>query len=426
MKEIFPHQNDAGSVSLSQHYALLLGLRAPWRVAQVDLVLAERRLEIWLEADLRGAGLCCPDCGRACFVHDHAPARRWRHLDAMGFETRLQARVPRVTCPEHGVKTVAVPWAAPHGRFTLAFEAFVLEVLRASASVEATAQLLGLDWKTVQAIMERAVTRGLGRRELSEVNAVGFDEKSFRRGQSYISHLCDLRGARVLAVVEGRDQAAAQQLWQELPEAVRGRVEDAVMDMSAGFAAAARCEAPQARITFDKYHVASYLNRAVDQTRRAEHKELTARGEDILKGQRYLFLFNPASLRADQSQALERLLQANLKAGQAWAFKELFTEFWAQPDAEQGRAFLRQWCARVKRTRLMALKKVALLLERHWEGLRNYFVHRLTNALCEGFNSKIQQLKSAARGFRSFAHYRTRILFFLGKLDLSVPVPVSH
>jgi len=33
-------------------------------------------------------------------------------------------------------------------------------------------------------------------------------------------------------------------------------------------------------------------------------------------------------------------------------------------------------------------------------------------------NSKIQSLKSAARGFRNFQNYRTRILFFCGKLDL--------
>jgi len=38
----------------------------------------------------------------------------------------------------------------------------------------------------------------------------------------------------------------------------------------------------------------------------------------------------------------------------------------------------------------------------------------------DGFNSKIQQIKTAARGFRSFENYRTRILFFLGDLDLSV------
>ena len=115
-----------------------------------------------------------------------------------------------------------------------------------------------------------------------------------------------------------------------------------------------------------------------------------------------------------------------MKAGQAWAFKELFSEFWNQPDRASGGAFLRQWCSRVKKTRLNALKKVVAMIERHFEGLLNYFVHRLTNALCEGFNSKIQQLKSAARGFRSFWNYRTRILFFLGRLDLSVSYAPGH
>ncbi|HHY86947.1 MAG TPA: transposase, partial [Verrucomicrobia bacterium] len=35
-----------------------------------------------------------------------------------------------------------------------------------------------------------------------------------------------------------------------------------------------------------------------------------------------------------------------------------------------------------------------------------------------GLNSKVQMIKSNARGFRNFENYRTRILFFCGKLDL--------
>jgi len=38
--------------------------------------------------------------------------------------------------------------------------------------------------------------------------------------------------------------------------------------------------------------------------------------------------------------------------------------------------------------------------------------------MSEGLNSAIQKLKATARGFRNFAHFRTRILFFLGKLNL--------
>jgi transposase len=37
---------------------------------------------------------------------------------------------------------------------------------------------------------------------------------------------------------------------------------------------------------------------------------------------------------------------------------------------------------------------------------------RITNATSGGFNSAIQALNDAARGFRSFQNYKTRILFF--------------
>jgi transposase len=54
-----------------------------------------------------------------------------------------------------------------------------------------------------------------------------------------------------------------------------------------------------------------------------------------------------------------------------------------------------------------------------------YVQHRITNAMAEGFNSKIQSLKANARGFRSFSSYRIRILFYCGKLDL-LPPETSH
>jgi transposase len=103
-------------------------------------------------------------------------------------------------------------------------------------------------------------------------------------------------------------------------------------------------------------------------------------------------------------------------------WKELFAEFWQQPDALGGHAFFKNWHKQVMRSRIDPLKKVARMLARHLEGLLNYFEHRITNAIAEGFNSRIQARKAAARGFRSFKNYRTRILFFCGKLNLSPSV----
>jgi transposase len=68
--------------------------------------------------------------------------------------------------------------------------------------------------------------------------------------------------------------------------------------------------------------------------------------------------------------------------------------------------------------RLKPMVAVAQLLKRHLPNLLTYLKHPITNAVTEGLNSKIQSLKSAARGFRNFQNYRTRILFFCGKLEL--------
>ena len=64
---------------------------------------------------------------------------------------------------------------------------------------------------------------GLLRRSVEEVRHVGLDEKRFRRGQSYISVLVDIdaEAPRVLAEAEGRTQADAELLLEELPESQR-------------------------------------------------------------------------------------------------------------------------------------------------------------------------------------------------------------
>jgi transposase len=117
---------------LQQHYALLLGVGSPWEVKTVELKLEQKQVEIELGWQW-GAATQCPECGRECSIYDCAPERRWRHLDTMQFETVIRARTPRADCPEHGAKTVRVAWAAPGGRFTLLFERFALDVLRASS-----------------------------------------------------------------------------------------------------------------------------------------------------------------------------------------------------------------------------------------------------------------------------------------------------
>ena len=98
--------------------------------------------------------------------------------------------------------------------------------------------------------------------------------------------------------------------------------------------------------------------------------------------------------------------------------KELFKGLYEQPDAAAGARYFDQWVSKAKRSRLPAMKKVAESFKASQAWILIWFEYAITNALTEGINSVIQGLKTTARGFRSAASYRTRILFFAGKLEL--------
>jgi transposase len=402
---------------LQKHYAILLGIGSPWEVKAVELKLTEKKVEIELGWQW-GSAAKCPECGRACSMHDSAPERTWRHLDTMQFTTLIRARTPRAECPEHGVKTMTVPWAVPQGRFTLLFESFAVEVLLACASVSQACELLGLGWEAVHEIMRRAVERGLERREMDQLKHLGMDEKSFKRGHSYITLLSDLEQSRVLDVVEERTAEAAGQLWATLTPEQKQSVEAVAVDMWEPFIQSIQQAVPAADIVHDKFHVSKYLGEAVDKVRRQEHKELLAQGDETLKGTRQLWLYNPQNFSPEQRAEFTELKDQQLKVARAWAAKELFSRFWTYQTEGWARRFFKDWFGWVRRSRLKPMTDVAGLLKRHLENLLTYLKHHITNAVTEGLNSKIQSIKSSARGFRNFKNYRTRILFFCGKLDL--------
>jgi len=402
--------------SVQEHYRRLLLLPKPWEVTKVEENIAGESVRVWLRWP-DGVKVTCPVCGAATTVYDRLPERAWRHLNVMQYQLELRCAVPRCECEEHGVKTVTVPWAEPNSRYSTRFEAFAVEVLLASRSVTQAAELLQLSWDGVQRIIDRAVVRGMARRTTDGIKRVGLDEKSFLRGQSYVALMTDLDGKRVLDVVPGRDTQSVIALWEKLPDAQRKGVEAAAMDMGAPFIAGTLKAAPQADIVHDRFHVAQALNEGVNQTRREESTQLAATGDDTLKHTSWLWRYG--NVPEDRQEEFEALLEANLRTARAWAYKEQMVEFWHQPDAETAALFFAHWYRSVSRSRLPKIKKVAKMLKAHLANLLTYFKHRITNALTEGFNSKIQSIKADARGFRRFENYRTRILFFCGKLDMA-------
>lgn len=399
-------------------FAQLLGLSAPWRVEDVTPNLDDKSISIRIEWP-EGRPGPCPECGELCPVYDHREEREWRHLDTMQFKTLLICPVPRVSCKTHGVKSLKVPWADLKSRFTMLFERFAVDVLLSASSKKKAAELIGLSWDEVHHIQERAVKRGLARRSLEDLKHIGIDEKSFLKGHSYASVLYDLDGSRVLDVEKDRSEESAQALLSTLPEPVRESVEAVAVDMWEPFLKAVETKLPNAEIVHDKYHLVSHLTKAVDEVRRKEHKELKQHGlEELLKGTRYTWLRNPENWTEKDELTFNTLQSQGLKVGRAWAIKETFMVIWDYVYEKSARKFFDRWYWWATHSRLKPIIKVAKMMKRNIDNILTYLQHRITNAAAEGFNSKIQAIKSAARGFRNFAHYRTSILFYCGGLEL--------
>lgn len=404
----------------TQLYQQILGITAPWQVEAVEINHQDQTVTVKLGHE-RGPGrFRCPECNDPAPIYDHHEGRRWRHLDTCQFQTVLWAEVPRVECRQCGVRTVTVGWAAPHGRFTLLFECFALDVLVTAQVQSRAAELLRLSADELHGLMTRAVERGLARRNRERpLPHLMIDEKSLHTGHHYVSVLSDGGSGAVLEVTEHRTtEAAVTLLAAGLSEVQKPTVAVVTLDMWPPFATAVRTQVPQADLVYDRFHLSEHLNAAVDKTRRQEHKRLSKTNDQRLKQTRYLWLHAPHRLTPQQAERLETLTQTELATAAVWRLKEAFRDFFAAPTEACATAFFQSWCDQVATLGNPHLNRVAAMFTEHWSGLLTYLRHRVSNGLAESINGRIQQLKAKARGFRTATGFRRAILFHLGQLDL--------
>lgn len=399
-------------------YRAILGLEAPWTVARVDLKVKDQRVDVYAEHGKRKTWPC-PKCEAPCGLHDHDEEKTWRHLDTCQFKTVLHARVPRVRCDEHGVLQVRVPWAELGGRFTALFERWAIDVLH-ETSINGGAHLLGISWDEAHHIMERAVVRGLARREKKVPAHLGLDEKSFGKGPRFATVATDIQAGAVINVAEGRTKESVYRCLGTYSLNDLARVEAVAIDMSNTYISAVQSCVQDAdrKIVFDRFHIVQHMTEAVDKVRRDENKQLQGEGDDQLVGSRYFWLYGRENVPNKHQVAFGALRDAKLKTARAWAIKEQLRDLWDQPTLEQGKAWWADWFNWASHSRLAPVKKVARMIKKHLPNVLTYFTHPITSATNEALNGVIKGLSKRAYGFRSFPNFRTAVLFHCGKLQL--------
>jgi len=404
-----------------QLYEQILGIRSPWYVERVELNLDKvpaairvyvkhQPIQVW----------SCAECGQECALYDHQPERQWRHLDTCQYQTILHAAPPRTNCSEHGPRVVKLPWAEPGSRFTALFERLAIDWLKV-ASQKAVGQHLDLSWDEIHGIMDRAVERGLKRRQAEMVKRLGVDEKAFRKGHRYLTLVNDLDRSRVLYVAEDRKQSSLDGFWPTLSQEQRDGIEAVAMDMWDPYIASTKAHLSNAdsKIVFDKFHIAKHLSEAVDQVRRQENKELRDEGDHRLVGTKYDWLRHPGRFAVDAWNKFKSLRESTLKTARAWALKETAMALFTYRYTAPARSFFQRWYGWASRCRLKPMIEVGQMLKRRIDNILTFIQHRVTNAASESLNAKIQWVKYTARGFRNQKNFINAIYFHCGGLNLA-------
>jgi transposase len=176
---------------------------------------------------------------------------------------------------------------------------------------------------------------------------------------------------------------------------------------------------PQAIHILDRFHIMAHLNKAIDEVRAAEAKEMKRKGlQPILKRSRWCLLKRVTNLTLRQEAKLEDLLKYNLRTVRAYLMKEEFHQSWDHVSPYWAERFLDAWCRRAMYSQLEPIKKVARMLRAHRGLVLNWFKARkqFSSGIVEGLNNKAKGSTRMAYGFSTFKTLQIVLYHRLGNL----------
>ena len=390
------------------------------------------RLVLTVESDAELAG--CPSCGVVAIGHGR---RVHEAADApcFGVPTRLRWRKRLWRCPDtacpRGTFSEDHPMLAPRAKLTARAIGWATDALAEDdTTVSALARHLGVDWHTCWDAIEVEATRRLAEpARLDGVRTLGVDEHVWRPSrigdsQRAATAMVDLTRdehgqlhARLLDVVPGRSGSAYAGWLQAQTEAFIAGIEHAALDPFRGYANALRDELPDAVAVLDAFHVVKLGTNVVDEVRRRVQQDtLGRRGHknDPLYKIRGLLRRGQEHLTDKQIDRLETALQAgdpHLEVTVAWHAYQQLRSIYTTDDPAEGRRIAEQVIASFPDCPIPEVARLGRTL-RAWKThlLARFDTHRISNGGTETINLLIEKARRLAHGFRTFEHYRLRIM----------------
>ena len=421
------------AMSVEHLFTQALGLGSPWNVVSCDFDPVAKSLDLVIDFE-RGARFADPESGELCPVHDTVQ-RSWEHLRFFEHRTSIRARVPRIKTPSGAVKTVEVPWARPHGGFTLLMEAYLLALAKVLPVAEVS-RLTSVSEDRIWHLIRSRVDEAWKMTDWSSLERLGVDETSTRKGHKYGTVFLEIVGketergqggskaARLLFFTPGKGKETFVEFAAELER--RGvpaaQINEIALDMSKSFIAAAGEHFPEAQLCFDRFHVMKLCGESLDQIR----KETASECGGLPRGAMWALRGNLENLKEGQRQLREQICKEHGKIARALSIKEFLADTWNYQLLEDAKEHLKSvisWCVR---SRMQPFGKLGKSLRRHMDGILGYFKNYTTSAAIEATNGLLQLARRRARGYRTFRNFQAIAYWIAGGLDIQTRPALTH
>ena len=367
-----------------------------------------------------GSAAVCSGCQKPAPGYDQLPERRFEFIPFWGFLVFFLYRMRRVNCRNCGVVVEEVPWGDGKHQLTRAYMLFLARWAR-KLSWKETAEAFRTSWEKVCDAVEYVVTWGLEHRTLAPIRAIGVDEMQYAKGHKYLTlvYQIDQDLTRLLWVGRERTIESFQDFFTLIGEKLAAQIQFVCSDMWRPYLHVVREKCSQALHILDRFHIVAQMNKALDEVRAAEARQMAREGhEPLLKKTRWCVLKRKDNLTPQQQFRLRDLLRYNLRTVRAYLLKEDFQQFWRYNSPTWAGMFLDFWCGQTMRSRIEPMKKIARMLRAHRPLLLNYFRAKkeFSSGVVEGLNNKAKLTMRKSYGFRTFRILELALYHSLGKL----------
>lgn len=359
----------------------------------------EKEDYVCLNLMLLNEGINCPHCQYYTeHIHQNRPTLI-RDLPLCGRKVYLKVPRRQFRCSQCGKSaTEPLEFLPPYRRHTKRYEEYIYQRVTAT-NIEQVGREEQLKYDEVKGMFDFLSSQYL-KKNWQPAYRISIDEISNHKGhQDFQTVVSDIDRGKLLEVINGHTQAQITAVLESQPSQTREQIAEVSVDMWGGFPRIIAEVFPNARIVFDRFHVMKAVNDELNHWR--IQLGITSRRS------RYLLLKNAENLTQEEQAQLEQVLAQSPCLRIAHELKEeLHLIYETSSTFSQGKNKIGKWL----RSARLFYHSASQRIQKHLEGICNYFINQTTSGTMEGINNKIKLIKRQAYGFSNFEHMRSRLI----------------